>query len=609
VAPPAAAKGGLPCHRLFWAPGQSRIRSTVDPAEKPRATARFFLARAGRAASVFVMRPLPSPVFRFPATRVCRAILAALLLLSLAAAAATTRAGAAGDVRLKWQRVTSEHFTMLSATNKADSRDLLVRLEQLRAMFLNTLLKQRVRETPCTIVLFDTFSQFEPYRPLYNGKTKCVGGYHLPGLFESHFVLSNGNYESAAGTIIHEYMHTLTRAYAPGIPLWLNEGIAEVYETFTTTGDDIELGLAHAKHLRLLHATKWLPLEELLAVTHGSPHYNESDKKGVFYAQSWLFAHYLICGDFADKGALGRFINATLERGVTPAQAFEKAFGMDYKTMERALKKYTRSGKYGVRRAKIPAVPIARKITTAPADKTDAELALLYLKHRMRRDDGAAGPRLREILAAQPDNARAHIFLYEVLRSAATPKRPADGWPAATTPGERRARAALFQEAREHLLRAAECGSDNAAVHATLASDEFSRIDVGLRKPIKPDASARLRGWLDRAIALDPDYLDAYDTLALVEAFSETFREEKMPAIIEAVKTRRPPGRGWIGLAVLSWHAGGKERGAELLHDFIAAPRTGKPAARFAKAVLDECEGRAPQRNTRRNTAPPKTDE
>ncbi|AWI08024.1 hypothetical protein CKA38_00975 [Ereboglobus luteus] len=514
------------------------------------------------------------------------------------------------EKELKWQFVRSEHFTMLSATNKTDSRELLMRLEQLRTMFLNALLKRRAREMPCTIVMFDTRSQFEPYMPLYKGKVKPVGGFFMPGRFGSHMAMSNEHYEHAARTIIHEYLHSLVGAYAPGIPVWLNEGLAELYETFSSEGDDVEVGRAHKGHLRTLSESKWLPMEEFLKVTHGSPHYNESDKISVFYAQSWLFTHYLICGEFADKGALGRFINASLDPDIPMARAFEESFGMDYKTMERALKKYLRAGKHSVRRAKIPYAPILKKIEITPADPIDAELTTLYLKFRRHRDNGMAEQRLREILRTQPDNARAHAFLYEVLLASSMPRRSADGQaPARPTPDERRRMQEKRKLARQSLLRAVECKSDNAAVYAVLADEEFNRIDFHLGKFIKPDVSERLRGWLDHAIALDPDYLDAYNTLALVEAFSEEFREDKWPSIIEAVKARRPLGRGWIGLAAMCWRFDEKEQCAEILRRFKDAPSVDRRASRFASAMLDECEGRVRKKSAKKMSVPAKPGE
>jgi len=37
-----------------------------------------------------------------------------------------------------------------------------------------------------------------------------------------------------------------------------------------------------------------VPLSELFDVTHRSPQYNEREHRGVFYAESWAPAHYLL---------------------------------------------------------------------------------------------------------------------------------------------------------------------------------------------------------------------------------------------------------------------------------------------------------------------------
>ena len=71
-----------------------------------------------------------------------------------------------------------------------------------------------------------------------------------------------------------------------------------------------------------------IPLSQLMNVDHSSPDYNERDRQGVFYAESWLLTHFLMSdANPALKARFGRFTKL-LEDGENTQQAFTNALGM-----------------------------------------------------------------------------------------------------------------------------------------------------------------------------------------------------------------------------------------------------------------------------------------
>jgi tetratricopeptide (TPR) repeat protein len=93
-------------------------------------------------------------------------------------------------------------------------------------------------------------------------------------------------------------------------------------------------------HLALLANSQLLPLSDLFAVTHSSPEYNERDRQGIFYAESWLLTHYLMIGDHAaHRPAFGQ-LSALLRQGQLPDQAFTNAFKASEAVMETQLRAY-----------------------------------------------------------------------------------------------------------------------------------------------------------------------------------------------------------------------------------------------------------------------------
>ena len=139
--------------------------------------------------------------------------------------------------------------------------------------------------------------------------------------------------------IFHEYTHLLLRHNDPFWPLWLKEGMAEIYGTLEIAGGGhtLRIGKPLSEHLHLLAEQPLVPLRDLFAVTHDSPEYNERDRQGIFYAESWLLAHYLMVGDNSShRVAFGQF-TALLRQGQLPEQAFTNAFRAPFSLLDQQL--------------------------------------------------------------------------------------------------------------------------------------------------------------------------------------------------------------------------------------------------------------------------------
>ncbi len=125
------------------------------------------------------------------------------------------------------------------------------------------------------------------------------------------------------------------------LPVWINEGLAEIVAHSLFTKREVTMGRPASYHLAFLQESKLLPLDVLFAVDHNSPHYNEQNKTSVFYAQSWAVTHYIyLSKEGRERNLLVMHLTETL-RGVPPAEAAERAFG-DLKKFDRTLRDYIR---------------------------------------------------------------------------------------------------------------------------------------------------------------------------------------------------------------------------------------------------------------------------
>ena len=144
--------------------------------------------------------------------------------------------------------------------------------------------------------------------------------------------------------IFHVYHHLLFRHNDQLWPLWVREGMAEVYSTFQTDGHQAWIAAPIPHHLQTLHQRPLLQLSALFAVTPGSPEYNEADRQGVFYAQSWLLTHFLMSGDnMNDRARFGQF-TTLLRQGQLPVTAFTNALQVSLAAVQKDLGRYLNQG-------------------------------------------------------------------------------------------------------------------------------------------------------------------------------------------------------------------------------------------------------------------------
>lgn len=455
-------------------------------------------------------------------------ILRITLCLLLFACAVTTRAAD------KWLKLSSEHFDMLSCSSERDSKDLLVKLEQFREFFFKTIPQGRIYDPRPLIFVFDSEKQYAPYSILTpDGKRRPGMGYYLSGLFLPRIMMINLDDRQALHTIFHEYTHALVRErMGDHVPAWLNEGIAEVYETFTVNGDEVSCGKANAYHATMMQRGPLIPMGTLFAVTHRSSYYNESEKMSMFYAQSWLLVHHAMFGaqpgkyDF--KGLLHFADKATIPGAVT-ADAFAAVFGANYKDLEYKLQEYLRSGRHLARTAKIPAKPIRAKITVRPATDAEREIELAGMRWRAKNSPDIEFV-LLDLVKKYPDNPRVYEILAEL--------KMYDGDP---------------RGARDYLRKAVERQSTTPLAHVWLLRNYYSESRLPRGYIMPQDMDVEYTHLVDRALELAPDCMEAYEMLAIIESQRASIRGKKVNEAIKALSDMPDPGKTLLAVATVYW--------------------------------------------------------
>lgn len=250
-------------------------------------------------------------------------------------------------VQQRWFKTRTAHFHIYSCGTPQAVFKLAGRLEQFCKAYGQLAGTQAIDSPPIAVMAFPDHASLTPFLPLYEGQPANLAAFFMRGSDENLIVLSLP--EADAGdndmaVIFHEYTHLLFRHNARFWPVWLQEGMAEVYSTFTTKEGAVTIAGPIPPHLELLQQTPLLPLSELFSVKHDSPQYNERSRQGIFYAESWLLAEFLAAGDQpALRARFGQY-TVLLRQGENAEEAFTNALRMSLPGMEAQLRRYLANG-------------------------------------------------------------------------------------------------------------------------------------------------------------------------------------------------------------------------------------------------------------------------
>jgi tetratricopeptide (TPR) repeat protein len=398
----------------------------------------------------------------------------------------------------KWTRLQTDNFLFIGDVSPRQLRQVAQRLEQFRDVMSRLLPDAAVTSSvPTTVFVFQTDQSLTPYKPRFEGRPIAVAGYFMARR-DANYVTINAQSEQAALRIVfHEYAHFLVRNTTGDMPLWANEGLAGFYETFEDRqgGKGAMIGLPHESHLALLQHATLMPLPELMAVDHDSPVYNEGNRRGVFYAESWALMHYLMMGNPVRTAQLRDYL-VQVKNGLAPEQAFSAAFGKDGDRLERELREYIRNFSFPVLRVEFGEKVVGAGVGSgAGMDDVDANAHLAELLINLDRVDEARG-RLQKLMTTNPESARAVGAL-----------------------GMLQLKDGKIGEAVPLLERAAALDAADGAVQRALGSAFYARS----LEPTSDDAAAaaartQARAALGRAIDLLPGDADALAVLGRLES-------------------------------------------------------------------------------------------
>ncbi len=303
----------------------------------------------------------------------------------------------------KWRELTTPAFVLISDLDPEEMQEVAQQLEQFHALFAGLSRAQGWERFRPEIHLFESAADFKRFT-----RNQDWSGYFREEPDRRIIALRRSGKRqvpSTTGILYHEYAHHMHQfgVFAP--PVWLDEGLAELFSTVEVKPRAVRVGSPawRATNLRDLSS---LSLPELLAVSHDSPHYNEANRSGVFYTKSWLLTHYLFLGTGRPDPRFARFLQEVYG-GADPATALTNSFALNLPSLEREITRYAAGQRFAWFEVEPQAGP-EQRVSFPIRELTVQEKLLLLGRLAVSADPDAADKFFNRALTLNPGSAMAH---------------------------------------------------------------------------------------------------------------------------------------------------------------------------------------------------------
>ena len=291
-----------------------------------------------------------------------------IFLVSSAARPVDAAQGRAGAEYL-FLRLSTETLEVISDAGEPQARRALGRMQQ-----MERLLGQRKTHLRAYVFKDDRF--FGDLRPV-----PMAQGFYQSAAERDYLAVLAGPEDLRA--LSHEFVHASLEHTTARRPVWLEEGVAEFYSTVALEKDRWVVGRPVANHVRVLGQVDWLSPRELFRIGKDSAVYNEGNRVGVFYAQSWAVVHFL----YTQPGYRERIaaFAELLDEGVPAEEACLRAFRRSAREVLEEARQRLLRGHFPVAELEGEALEAPLVRVSSVGEEVVAELALARGKIALAR--------------------------------------------------------------------------------------------------------------------------------------------------------------------------------------------------------------------------------
>ena len=254
-----------------------------------------------------------------------------------------------GDLRT----IRTEHYVIHTDLDDAFTRELADELEFCYAEFARRMsmfegLRPPGTEEPFNVYLFRRHAD---YVEMSGGEFPNTGGLFISRKRALAVYLEGQGREQMRKTLRHEAFHQYSHErIGPGLPVWLNEGLAQIFEESLRLDDSLRVGLVPPDRLRQLQHDisqgRLVDFEAILKLNDDGWARTLADRgrAATQYTQAWAMVHFLIYAQDAEGRPLyrDRFNNMLrdIANGRTGWGAFTEHFGQNLEGFRNRFTQY-----------------------------------------------------------------------------------------------------------------------------------------------------------------------------------------------------------------------------------------------------------------------------
>jgi tetratricopeptide (TPR) repeat protein len=447
-----------------------------------------------------------------------------LNLLFLTVILSCTASAFAGDD--SWLTLKTSRFDIVSELNEKRTRLWAEEFDKY-VTALHLLYKTEDKNLlPLTIVLFKNKKQFSPYIiHTESGQAENVVGVFAN--FDDWGIIGlpgSKDYDETRNNIFHEAMHWYLKSQNFNAPLWLEEGIAEVFSTFKTRNGKGRWGLPIKAHVDYLNYNDLQPTRDFLFVTQDEALH----KLDTYYPQAWAMVHYFMFGNGRkNREKFVLFLTALNKKSTK--DAFESVFGMTYEEFDTELQTYVHSGKYKIDEMDLTNINTEMKIGPASDDVVKFALGRLAIAGGIP-DLGIK--HAEAVISSAPSRPEGYELLSMALRDSENQTRLA--------------------EALEKAISLNSTDSQIYYMRASMLMEEKWRTGYVMGSPLEEDVAKEIAVLFKKSISFRPNKKDAFEGYVMALMNMDTYKEEDIK-ILELGK-RLYPQEGFVpaGFAALA---------------------------------------------------------
>ena len=285
-----------------------------------------------------------------------------------------------------WIRVNSSHFSVVTDADEKHGHDVVVRFEQMRAVFGQLLSRSRINMSePIDIIALRNDDEYSKVVPSRQGQG-LGAGFFIPGADRDYFTLNLSKDESWRSISRDFALVFLNYNYPPTQP-WFDEGFAEYFSSLRLDRQ-VQIGTDPEPFTELLNSSTWMTISDLFGKVHESSSVEEKSQHTLFYAESWIVMHYLLSQNKLSE--TGTYFDLVENQKLSVEEAIQKAYGMSSAQFEQAVKEHFHSLSQAPGSAagvQLSGVPLPENIGSSTQELPEAEGRALVAEMSLRLPD------------------------------------------------------------------------------------------------------------------------------------------------------------------------------------------------------------------------------